>query len=851
MSFSATFVAMWYKSRRSPDTYIEFIQKRYYDGPVKIISCNRHPSLVNTIVNYKGELGTVVNYMSQTCKIRLNGKTYRPDPVHPRFTFQIATDCEGKFSLGHIAFMYQEMLPHTSLSIKAYMEKYVFPGLKDSLYTADVYKNVDIKEFCETEFYETIVKKHCALARATLEETALWYFGRSGNLWILTERLQNIRELSFQDLKKAVTWLSRIPWKFCFYNYCKEFNVKELSIAQYNRSKKEFGIRDDPLINAAVCLYDFVKYKRLSGDTIFNLSEIKNKFQNKYPVYNRITEDALKFLITHKAITYIERDDMRDPTHICTPRDEYAANKIIEFLEQLNTKTKKNPQVALRNLKLTLPCKPQFELTMEQQKAVTHMYQNPLTLLEGGGGCGKSECGIVWAAMQFKKALVVSITGTAVDMISSRLGKHPGAVHTIAYVATCAKHVPFTKKWLEEYDTLIVDEASNVDTQTLATLVGALPNIQRAILVGDGGQINPISPGVPFRNLISMYPQHTFRLTKCLRVDPDSLSLAEASMKIRSGKAREIKFETNKGPIQLWQRPSNVSGVKSGQESKVKNQLAQKNMQVYFEKHIDTIIQSKSDVMNTQFISMLHADRKNLNIALEEAVVKKKIIDRPRKPIILYGSAAGRPLNIFPGQKLTFTQNRPATQTPKICDGVKNGEVIQVKKVQRKGYGKELDIHTMCGKTIRVSDVVKANHGGVLKSEVDAAWVITCNKSQGSEWNKSIFWIHENPAAWMWTREFPYVAISRAKKQSIVIGKRSEFNNMCSKTTRTRNTLLNHKLKRDRSISQLNGNESETPDLDFKRLKVARKPMTKYFPQRDEIIKKYATETKNIKSLSL
>jgi len=128
---------------------------------------------------------------------------------------------------------------------------------------------------------------------------------------------------------------------------------------------------------------------------------------------------------------------------------------------------------------------------------------------------------------------------------------------------------------------------------------------------------------------------------------------------------------------------------------------------------------------------------------------------------------------IFNGKKVMFTKNYKKTPT---CDAVKNGELGQVKRVIDDKH-----FELVGGKKISL-DHIDPKH-------VHAGYATTCNKAQGSEWEQIIFWIYENPNRFF-TREFMYVAVSRAKRKCTVVGKMEEVHQICREKAKERNTLL-------------------------------------------------------------
>jgi ATP-dependent exoDNAse (exonuclease V) alpha subunit len=235
-------------------------------------------------------------------------------------------------------------------------------------------------------------------------------------------------------------------------------------------------------------------------------------------------------------------------------------------------------------------------------------------------------------------------------------------------------------------------------------------------------------------------------LTENKRVEQDSRILAESAALIRNGKSEEVTFAPG-SPLEFVQRDDTM-------EALLAKLLAP--------------IKTLDDVMKMQFIALRNMDRKQLNNAIELLLLKKGVLKKPAKCILKIQCG-----HIFPGKKVMFTKNYKSDER---FDGVKNGELGQVKKVHS---AKVFELTN--GKRISL-DLVDSAH-------VQNGYATTCNKAQGSEWDNIIFWIYQNPNPFF-TREFAYVALSRAKKKCTIVGLEDEFHQLCSKKARERNTLL-------------------------------------------------------------
>lgn len=606
--------------------------------------------------------------------------------------------------------------------------------LKDQLMQTDT---MSIEQFKELPIYKELsMDSHCELFRSEYEVP----------LRLAFENQPGIQKLSGEQLEQVCAMLKKEPWKLWFHANCKPFGLKEMTYKGFNNYRMEYKYYIHAMFHTALRMYSFLKEQREKGNEVFCRAQIvtdylrDDKWGPKAEEYGdkQHCEEALNFL-------YYKGLQEAFPGYLAFPRDVFPNQTIMHALSMMRG------QPALRQ-NGQVPCLPSASLTDVQRKVIQHVHTNKLTLLQGAPGTGKTEV-LVGIMAHFKAPLVVTYVGMMVDALQNRFGKRTETANTIHYVCHMAENLS-SEEWLSKFDLLVIDEGSNVDARLFYRLLRhTAAHVCRLVIVGDLGQILPIKPGCPFKDLLTAFPQHAFELTENKRVDPDARELARASAIIRGGQER-VDFSISPA-LQL---------IESHDPNKLEHVL-------------ESMVHSLQDTMDMQIVTLRNQDRKFLNTLVEELLLKRGILQKKRVSFI--GGVA-----YYAGKKIIFTKNTKSVN----YDGVRNGEIGQIETVRQLQNGTHV-VHLTNGKKVLISQ-----SSGVNPFHIQPGYATTCNKSQGSEWKHIIFWMYENPQSFF-TREYPYVAVSRAKKQCIVFAaKEEDFHRVCSRQALPRHTLLRHYL---------------------------------------------------------
>lgn len=207
---------------------------------------------------------------------------------------------------------------------------------------------------------------------------------------------------------------------------------------------------------------------------------------------------------------------------------------------------------ALETEKLLLPA---------QAKGIANAVDQPLTIISGGPGTGKTYTAgqlirIFWESLdatlkQNYKIALAAPTGKAASNLQKSLLKAAGDVtalealqattlHRLLGVRSAGTSIASTTLLAE--DLIIVDESSMIDMKMMACLFAAIKPGARLILLGDKHQLPAVDAGAPFTDLIEMQTKKgdasVTELKICLRAELQEI--VDFSAAVNEGKCAKV-----------------------------------------------------------------------------------------------------------------------------------------------------------------------------------------------------------------------------------------------------------------------------------------------------------------------
>jgi exodeoxyribonuclease V alpha subunit len=175
-------------------------------------------------------------------------------------------------------------------------------------------------------------------------------------------------------------------------------------------------------------------------------------------------------------------------------------------------------------------------LNPHQEDAIKLAFENPLIVITGGPGTGKTYTAIhlVKAYLEKQpdaKVVLAAPTGKAVSKLESAFGTNQNVrTATLHALLGLSQNSTFLEENVYiDADLILVDECSMIDAAVFSCLLGSIPDRARLILMGDKDQLSPVESGSLFADLKESQKVPCISLTHCLRSDqPQILLLAKA-----------------------------------------------------------------------------------------------------------------------------------------------------------------------------------------------------------------------------------------------------------------------------------------------------------------------------------
>lgn len=387
-----------------------------------------------------------------------------------------------------------------------------------------------------------------------------------------------------------------------------------------------------------------------------------------------------------------------------------------------------------------------------QTEAIRQAVKSKVMVLTGGPGTGKTTVtqGIIaaWQTMGLE-ILCAAPTGRAAKRMTEATGMESKTIHRLLGFNPSEGY-----KYNEDNplggDALIVDESSMIDIVLMNSLLKALPQGMRLLLVGDVDQLPSVGPGNVLRDIISSNVLPVVRLTRIFRQAQTSRIIMNAHAineghfpDISNGRQSDFFFMEAEDPEQI--AATIVSLVKS------------RLPQAY---HVPS---TSIQVLTPMQRSVIGAS--NLNISIQQAV-------NPVGEGLLRGGYTFR----------------------------KNDRVMQLKNdYQKEVFNGDMGIVTLVNmedRTLTVDfDGKSVEYESSELDELSLSYATTIHKSQGSEYPIVIIPVHFTNYV-MLQRNLIYTAVTRAKKICILIGTRKALWYAVNHNTVTqRNTLLKERLQ--------------------------------------------------------
>lgn len=404
-----------------------------------------------------------------------------------------------------------------------------------------------------------------------------------------------------------------------------------------------------------------------------------------------------------------------------------------------------------------------------QKMAVNLAINNGVTVITGGPGTGKTT--IIKCILQIfrnlgKKVKLMAPTGRAAKRLSESTGEDASTIHrALEMTGGDESRFLFNSTQKLNYDVIIVDEVSMVDSQLMYFLVRAIKRGSRLILVGDKDQLQSVGAGNVLGDILESGCFATMCLTQIYRQSEDSLIIVNAHA-INQGKMPELSNKSKDFFFDKKESPEDtLTSIINMCTTRIPNYLNIDSSKV------QVLAPMKSGVVGIDNINKCLQDKINPSSLKKFELETDKCIYRTGDRIM----------------QISNNYERVWTKDGVQSAGVFNGDIGNIIEIDMSTN--EVVVEFEDG---RVSRYLKAD-----LDELTLSYAITIHKSQGSEFDVVIIPVVSGPPMLL-TRNLLYTAVTRAKKMVVLIGTKQCIARMVHNNyTKVRYTMLKHFLETD------------------------------------------------------
>ena len=375
----------------------------------------------------------------------------------------------------------------------------------------------------------------------------------------------------------------------------------------------ENGVAPNDRRRVEAYIYNFFDDLSMSGDSYISIEKLRNHLRTE--VYNADLDSATNFILGNEDFKVFKKDGV----NCVALRETYELEKKTAY-ELLRVQNAWDNQKSIDDIDTYISeveKEQGWKYGKQQLEAIHTIATNNVFLLQGYSGTGKSSLlKAVVRAMQANDFTIAqcALSGKAADNLTKVTGLQGMTIHRLLqYNPSSDSMFNYWKKNPLPYDVIILDEVSMVSLDLFYSLVSAIKDGAKLIMVGDSGQLDSIGIGV-MSGILDSQVIPTITLTEIHRQAEESAIISHSITYRKGAMPKEVNKEGlflcgDKKDL-VYKLLENEKGYDS--QGKVVNNLIP-NALVFFKKAL-----SKYSVKDIQIITQTTKNCNALNALCQQ-----------------------------------------------------------------------------------------------------------------------------------------------------------------------------------------------------------------------------------------
>ena len=539
---------------------------------------------------------------------------------------------------------------------------------------------------------------------------------------------------TYGNLNKALNIIKTNPYQLAI-------DVEGIGFNKADEIGKKIGIPNDDVgrIKSFICYWLYTQAPEgYSWVTPNVLCEITTSYLNLENIAN--LKQALSELKEQGKLCWNLQEN-----YVCLKKYHDLEENIAKELKRLYDTRREFKGEDFNVVKSNIEVAKGYQFTEEQINAAMNCIKEPISIITASSGCGKTTS--VQLALDMLKTkyriLATSFSGKASYRIFEATGFKAATIHSTLEYNPQFKAFMRNKDLPLNCDIMLIDECSFLDEELFYSLLQALPNGCKLIMLGDPAQLEPIGIGSCFNDMINSGVINVNYLTKIHRQAAKSGIITEAS-KIRQG----IQISNKDVGIETFGELQDFSLITNSPDKlqEITIELFKREYQKY------------NDIMKVQGLSTL---RTRGNLSLQVLNDKIQQWYNPQKDgNVINLTRNGKPLQFRVGDKVMNTKNNYNAITDTGDKTILyNGMVGIITHIMPNDNSMIINFDSGVGNVYIDNDWLQ---------NIELAYFCTVFKYQGSECDSCIFAL-DMSAFTLLTRNLVYTGLTRAKKRCIMV----------------------------------------------------------------------------------